>query len=546
METGLSDALAFEVALDRWKKDPLLTFRHTSQAQIELIRWIGEPEISEVYWRSGNSGGKTWGGAALGVALARGLKELDGVPLPRLGIPNVGWVLTQSYKQQVESSQKAYLSWLGDHPKDIAYVQGKTKGYIETIYVSTGLCKHGDAKSCQTCSKITFHCEESDSAIGGRIDWAHADEPPKEEIWREVRARRTAGKRFVRFITATPLEAVRWRWLEDEFRGCLVYASRNVAGKEVTGSPYNGKAEIRSTLFDNQALTEQDVKGFIQDFANDPFSAARLRGDYVDASGSCPFDVQKLDRMRTHCRPPKDQKPFTIQTEIETDFGRRKTQIAVFMEIWYPPEPGEKYLSIWDPSSGVEGKNHDPAEGVIVSRFQPRLCARFNGYLAPYGLGYLAAIVGNWYNRALTDVETNSNWAGPFLSAMHDMSYGKINKHVDPDKPGRQDERLGFRTSLSHRMTMIGALQRAISQDEIEIPSVAVIDCLRSIVLTIHDKTGQEKFQAQKGRHDESLITMGQAAFLLQTRPLRPVAQTAIQRLGIRKPRIKPPRLLWK
>ena len=104
VEFSARDYLVMQSALSKLEADPLRDFHSTSGAQRELFKWAGE---AEVLWLAGNSGGKTHGGAALGVAMARGLRELDGVRIPYLGVPNVGWVLTQSYKQQLESSQKA-------------------------------------------------------------------------------------------------------------------------------------------------------------------------------------------------------------------------------------------------------------------------------------------------------------------------------------------------------------------------------------------------------------------------------------------------------
>jgi hypothetical protein len=46
----------------------------------------------------------------------------------------------------------------------------------------------------------------------------HADEPPKEHIWNEVRARGHAGAPFVRIITATPLIRRQWTWLKKQYK----------------------------------------------------------------------------------------------------------------------------------------------------------------------------------------------------------------------------------------------------------------------------------------------------------------------------------------
>lgn len=538
------DAVAFSSFVDKRRKDPLLGFHFMSEAQRLLFRYVHE---AEVYWRSGNSGGKTAGGAALGIALARGVTELDGEPIPDLGVPSLGWVITQSYKQQVDASQKAYLKWLGKWPHDISYVAGKGKGYIETIYVSTRLCKHEHGKSCDTCSRIVFHCEESESSIGGRIDWAHADEPPSEEVWREVRGRRTGGKPFIKFITATPLDPARWTWIQEDFHGCQVYASKHVTGgdQDLLGSAINSRAEIRSSIYDNRALSNEDINAFLLDFKGDPFLNARVRGDYVDATGACPFDITVVDRWQSRCRDGKMRRVI-VQTEVDRADGRMITPVQVDLEVWYPKEDGERYLLIADPASGVKSRGHDPAGLAVFARRKPRLVARFNGFLAPHGLGSLASILAQEYNKALVDVDMTGGYGGPFLTGLG--RYGNISRDTDPDKPGFVNQRLGFRITASNRSEIIGSIQQALSDDGIEVLSLDMLNCLRNIVLTV-SKSGHSKFEARLGRHDEDFILLGRALYLMMTRPMKIKTQSLSQRLrvglGINTPRPVSARLRW-
>lgn len=515
MKVSGNDYLQMANALERLEADPLHNFHSTSEAQRQLFKWANE---AEVLWLAGNSGGKTHGGAALGVALARGLRELDGVPIPYVGIPNVGWVLTQSYKQQVEASQKAYLKCLGKHPHAISYVVGKGKGYVETIYVKTELCEHGHGDQCGKCSRIVFHCEESASAVGGRIDWAHGDEPPKEATWREIRMRRQAGKLFVKFITATPLERERWEWMRDEFQECTVYESPFLTGgKDRFGEPKGGKAVIRSTLYDNMALTDEDIDAFESDIASDPFADARRRGDYVDLAGKCPFDLEILQkRWMLRVRQPKTER-IQIQAEEDTEDGRHLVQVVVDLQVWEEPQADERYLCINDPSLGIKDKKHDPGGLLVVARRNPRVVARYNGYVGPYGLGSLAAVVAKRYNRALVDVDMSGGYGGPFLTALSAARYGNIFRDIDPDKPGQQMSRLGFRISASNRGEIVGSIQQALAEDSIVVPSREVVECLMNV--TIDEKGNPSGARARRRRFDEDMILLGRALYLLSITP---------------------------
>ena len=160
-------------------------------------------------------------GSAITVATLQGKKTLCGEPLPEVEMPGTWWVLVQTYKQQVDASQAWILRWLGDHPHRL--VNG-AKGYVEHIFIATNLCKHGTDEMhksgfrCSTCSKLVFHCSESPSGIGGKIDGVWADEPPDEDTWREMRRRGRGNRLFYKLITATPIEKKWWHWMPADFQ----------------------------------------------------------------------------------------------------------------------------------------------------------------------------------------------------------------------------------------------------------------------------------------------------------------------------------------
>jgi len=292
-------------------------------------------------------------------------------------------------------------------------------------------------------------------------------------------------------------------------------------------------------------LSKEDIDAFLMDFKGDPFLNARVRGDYVDATGTCPFDVTVLDRWQSKCKDGRMRRVI-VQTEVDRSDGRMVVPVQVDLEVWYPREDGEKYLLIADPASGVKSRGPDPAGLAVFARRKPRLVARYNGFLAPHGLGSLAAILAQEYNKALVDVDMTGGYGGPFLTGLG--RYSNINRDTDPDKPGFVNQRLGFRITASNRSELIGSIQQALSEDGIEILSLDMLHCLRNIVLTV-SKTGASKYEARPGRHDEDMILAGRALYLMSTRPFRVKAQSLSQRLrvglGIRTPRPVSGQLRW-
>jgi hypothetical protein len=523
-------ALSLQKGLYELRKDPLKHSRAASEAARQLQRWINE---CEVYFRAANSAGKTHAGARIGIALARGLASLDGIPLPQLGLPNTGWVLTQSYKQQVDASQKSYLMLLGEHPHHIAYVQGKGKGYVDTIWIATPLCKHGMGEQCSTCSKIVFHCEESTSSVGGRIDWAHADEPPRRTVWNEIRLRKQKGKKIILYITATPKERERYQWLQDEFTECTVYESKHVTGDvERFGKPNNSLAEIRCTIYDNEFLTDDDIDYFESKAKLDDFCDAILRGDYVDLAGKCPFNAGILQqKWLPRCQDPKIER-VVVQAEQNMADGRHIIEIPVNIEIFKDSEKGRKYLGVIDPSAGINSKTHDPAGLLIISRDDPvELVARYNGYLGSFGMGSLGALLARRYNNCDLDIDMGGGYGQGVLLGLSAARYHRILHDADVDKPGYDQSRLGFRISASNRGELIASVQQAVVEDNVLIRSRAVVQCLLNV--TIDESGNPKNSRAKKGRFDEDMICLGRALYLLSLPGMRVIRRQQREEAGV-------------
>lgn len=526
----IDDATLFSSYLALLEADPLKQYRHASVAAerfVEVCKQVEHLWTLEVGYRGGNGSGKTRVGASLGVSLARGLTHLGGTPLPKLPVPNVGWVLVQTRMQQIDASQAAYLTCIGNWPHKISYVSGEGKGYIERIDVATAKCEHGMDKRCQYCSRIMFHCAESDSSIGGRIHWAHADELPPEKLWGEVRARFSAGTPLLKFLTYTPLFRYEWAWIADQFKNCF----ETIVDRRI---------EFRSTIKDNRFISKEQAASIMSDWKDDPFYEARINGDFVDTEGDCPFDVPRLQewKKRLYVVPPEIRE-VSIIAEKTTDAGRIREPRIVRYEVWEDVDPEDSYLLIADPSTGVRSKAHDPAGFHVWSRLKRKIVARFNDYLEPYGLGWLIGKVAPIYNNALVDVDMTGGYGAPTITALStDLKHRNINRDYQEHRPGTIGSQLGFKITSENRSEITTAIQRALAEESCIIPSEAVISCLLGCTV---DEKG--KYLAAPGRHDEDMICMGRALHLMDTMG-KPAKRILTPRERIEKLGFIPSRLL--
>ena len=493
-----SVAAAISAAKARSRSDPLLTFHWPSEVHSCWASYIRQR--IEAYLRAANKGAKTYSGAAVAVAIARGLPSLDGVALPSLPVPNVGAVAVRSYGQQVDSSQSAIFHWLGDWPHDVGWIN-RALNYAGTIYVATARCKHGTGENCATCSRIVFVSQENaDKALGARWDWAWGDEPPIEPVWREIRKNCR-----LRWITATPLARSEWEWLQKDF---LI----------AQGSPVDGRVELVANLFDNKFLSDQEKRELIASYAGDPFARARIHGEYVDAEGATPWGDLGFQRLQAML---EQTRPGTIY-EFPLAAAHRSAEKVAKLEVWWDPEDDETYYACVDASLGISddgmesGKKakRDPSGLHVYARRKPRLVARYGGFLVPEVLGHFGAKVGEMYRNALSDVENQGGYGEAVLAGYHHAGYRHVLGGDARPSQANAKHALAFETSAVTRGLYIGAFQDLILHGGIEMPSAEVI---RSALGMRVDNTG--KLLARSGLHDEDVMLAGRAAYWMARKP---------------------------
>jgi hypothetical protein len=473
--------LAAEQGLATFAADPIAVFRHTSEQTKRCTEAISK--FREVYLRSGNRSGKTYWASRLGVALSRGKTELDGVPLPLLGTPTTAAVLCGGRAMAELSVIKAYREAVGNWPHHVE----RNGNATEAIWVKPDRSKSDD---WHEWSCIRFFVEGGQSVAGMRLDWAHADEPPDWAMWQELRMRGKANRHFVRFISATPLDKKRWLPLRDDYKGCKWPEGRG------------GKVEIVMSVYDNKALSKEDIQATEND-AKGHWFKAKMYGDYVDLTGTNPFDVEGLTRWRERCRPGEVHKWLTAKG------------VTIDYEVWEEPDD-EPHLVVADPSAGIwdEAGEHDPCEVVVVGRKSRKVKLRYNGYIPAHELGRFSAHLAAHYGNALLVWERNSGYGESFYLGVG--NYGNV--YVEHHRDARHlplSERLGWLTTATTRGTVIGALQKAIVQDGLTLWSEAAVDSLGDVVI---DRNG--RIEAGAGSHDEDMIVLGLAAHLLETMPV--------------------------
>jgi hypothetical protein len=488
------------------RDDPQEHFRCTSPEQ---RRFLAELRYGEIYLHSGNKFGKTTIGAQAGVALAKCLTHLDGVELPALPSPNVGIVLSLDYKQQRLSVQPAYLAALGNWPHKAEW-NGAT---LVSLRVKPIGCKSDDPRDW---SLILFYSQENRrSGVGARGHWVHADEPPREEIWREVRKMAEPGALFISFITATALKRSQWYWLREDYP------------VEYEGKRVNGFLRLRAATFNpddpddmsvgNAAIPPAERRELLRLYASDPHRIARITGIEIDTANASPFKAvyDELRRWLDDATEP-EWTDWKVSREVLTAEGKKLVSETVEVASWEEPDPACVYRIIADTSLGIDDDEHDPCMAQVVNMTTGQQAARYRGYLGEYGLGVLCAGLSKQYGEARVDPAVTGGYGSAFLSGLRAAGCRNVVSHTTPAKNGALERtHIGFTENAESRGMFAAAIREALVGSQQGVRWLTV-RC-REDVLELMDLSMDAKGRVvhDDGSHDEAFVTLGRAATLL-------------------------------
>lgn len=510
-------------ALESINADPLSLWRHASPRHRLATENLGRYEL---YIHSSNKWGKTYLGAAWGLSLARGRKELDGVLLPKMPTPNEGSVLSLDYEQQKASVQKTYLKLLGNWPHKAEWV-GEI---LKSLRVRWDGCSSDDPRDW---SVVRFRSQENRRAgVGARENWCHADEPPRQETWREYRKAGQPGWPYPRFITATPLSRRQWEWLREDYP------------KDREGVPNGRFLRIRGDLEDvrGTVLSDAEIAELIELYASDPLIEARLHGFEIDTDGLSPFRAHydELGRWLEACTDG-DWQEWKVAREVTTPQGRELVTEVVDLEVWEEYRADSVYRIVGDPSMGIDDKAHDPGEVVVWNMTTGNQCARYNGYIGEYGLGVLAAGLSKRYGNAEFDPDATGGYGSACLTGYR-AAGGRalvLNTRVVP-VGGIDRTDAGFTINSGTRNEFASAILEALVRSKAGHPFMKInsADTVRELMDLVFDD--RMRPVTSPGRHDEGFITTGRAASLLmpgmdRKRVITPVSRETPAQAGRRK-----------
>jgi hypothetical protein len=203
-----------------------------------------------------------------------------------------------------------------------------------------------------------------------------------------------------------------------------------------------------------------------QEFAEDAVSCFRTSGESV-------FDMAAIDLALQGARDPAETH----------DNGR--------LQVWFPAQPGKRYIVGVDPAGG--GCDGDYSCAEVIDRLTGMQCAELHGHYPPVELGKRVVELAKEYNDALLVVERN-NHGHAVLAVIRNQGYENVYSE------GHQD---GWLTSAVSRPSMIENLGEVLAENQELFHSDLFLGECRTFVRHTDGSTG-----AAVGAHDDAVIAM--------------------------------------
>lgn len=248
---------------------------------------------------------------------------------------------------------------------------------------------------------------------------------------------------------------------------------------------YAGKAVAESSLSEEErGLMEQHGLG-LEQIGYRRLMQTRYRGlakqEFAEtahecflASGDCYFDTTAIDRRIAETVDPVD------------------TRLGGKLQIWFPPQPGRRYVVAVDPAGG--GVQGDYTAAQVIDGETGLQCAELQTRCTVLEAAEEVARLGREYGNALIAVERNNHGSAVIAFLRSVCRYDHLFQQ------GGQD---GWLTTVISRPQMLASLACALVETPIIFSSRRLLTECRSFV-----RKENGRIEAQTGEHDDCVLAM--------------------------------------
>lgn len=247
----------------------------------------------------------------------------------------------------------------------------------------------------------------------------------------------------------------------------------------------------------------------------------RTAREAFQSTGRAVFKPTDLDIMEQSCRPPAATVEFEEGEDGKVRY-RHVNRRQNCWSVWKWPQKNHSYIGFGDVAEGVlsdpnEPKS-DPDRSVagLLDRNHFELSATYYGRPDTIEYADQFILACKYFNFAWASPEMNSIGQS-ILDAFKRADYPFIyqREHKEETVQREDSKKLGWKTTVKSRKPMIADLQTVVQEHELTIYDIRFIEEMRVFVWN-----PQGKPQAEKGEHDDCVITLAGLIQLHQRCPL--------------------------
>lgn len=359
-----------------------------------------------------------------------------------------------------------------------------------------------------------------DAIQGNEYDTQWVDEEPTDErVWSELAVMRAPRAGHI-IGTITPVRTYERggvSWLADDIINPAIRGELDPNVVQVFFAKRGDQVNARGDL-----MTEDELDDLAKKYPNEAERAVRVNGEFVPFTGSPIFDRARLEVLSAGVRRPMQRGDRIRDTFVSSPAGP--------LAVWKGPEEQHDYVVFSDTSLGDPGADWSFAQ--VLDRASGEQVARFRARIDPALLAYSLVDLSKWYNDALTGVEANPGGGGSTtISKMLELGFTRL--LARPDPPGiRRDgatfmrsqaggvvEKFGIWTSETMKAEMIAGLRTAMGDGPDGRPGIILHDDVTCAELLTYQRDEKGKIGAAKGRHDDGVMSLMGAVWMIQHTP---------------------------
>jgi hypothetical protein len=203
-----------------------------------------------------------------------------------------------------------------------------------------------------------------------------------------------------------------------------------------------------------------------------------------------------------------------VQHAIRLKNPRWRASAQGKWQMWEKPMEGDAYVVGGDPASGLSEAG-DPLTICVFNVSSARQVAEYsNPSITPERFADELAIAGYLYNNALIIPEINNIGFVVLSRLIGTLGYPNIYKWPKFDEVNKYTSKRGWETNARTKMLMVSSMKSYFDERLAFISSKELLsEC------TTFESKGDDQWMAQKGRHDDRVITFGLCLMAVQQSP---------------------------